>query len=143
MERTLGGDRLTLARRVLLGRYLARNQTKTFQPGQHDCALFAAGWVGLVTGSDPSAGFKGKYSSIKDGMALLQKQGFDSHVAVAEALLQEMPGWMAALTGDLAVIDDNDSLCFGIVGDGKIHVLHPLKGLSILALDSAKRVFRP
>lgn len=39
-----------------LGAYLSRSLKQRFRRGQHDCVMFAAGWVRAVSGRDPTEG---------------------------------------------------------------------------------------
>jgi hypothetical protein len=43
--------------------------------GQMDCVTFACGWIRRVTGSDPSAGFRGRYSSADEARELQKEEG--------------------------------------------------------------------
>lgn len=62
-----------------------------FAYGENDCGLFAAGCVEVKTGTDLAARYRGLYQSLKDGLKLLRKEGFDSHVAVVAAHFKAVP----------------------------------------------------
>ncbi len=99
---------------------LAANQ-QSFRPGQHDCALFAAGWVREVTGQDLARGYRSKYRSLKRGGQVLAEAGFESHVAMAAAHLPEIaPAF--AMPGDVVVVADD---AFGILIGDRVAVLSP------------------
>ena len=49
---------------VLLDQYLNRWRQRCFEWGQADCVRFAAGWVAMVTGRDPTAGTEGLYGDV-------------------------------------------------------------------------------
>ena len=50
-----------------LTRYVTEVACTGFAHGSHDCALFAAGAVEAITGIDPGARWRGRYSSFKGG----------------------------------------------------------------------------
>jgi Domain of unknown function (DUF6950) len=134
-------------REVLLPGYLASARTLHLRPGAHDCALFAAGWVRLCTGVDLAQGWRGRYRTLEEGAALLANEGIADPVDLAERHLVELDGWMQALVGDVAVVEDvdgagSDHTGFGIIGGCHIHVVG-LRGLDYVPLRRAVRVFRP
>ena len=130
------------ARAALLQDYLADQAMRTLRPGQHDCALFAAGWVERLTGRDPAAAWRGRYRTFAQGRALLAAEGLGDHVDLASRDLTGVAGWMQARPGDIAVIEEAGAPAFGIVGGRFIHVLAP-RGLDVVPLARAVRVFRP
>ena len=68
-------------------KYLERVDRRRYQPGRHDCAMFAAGAVRAVTGRDPGEGWRGQYRTAARGKALLAARGFGSlDDAASEAL---------------------------------------------------------
>jgi hypothetical protein len=111
-----------------------------FQPGVHDCALFAAGAVFAMTDVDFAADFRGQYTTIKGGLKLLQKAGYSDHVALAAQLFEEIPPAFAAV-GDLAVVPDAQGDALGIVQGSGIYVL-TLDRLGVVSLLTASRAFR-
>ena len=111
-----------------------------FQPGVHDCALFAAGAVFAMTDVDFAADFRGRYSTLKGGFKLLQKAGFVDHVALAAHLFDEIPPAYAAV-GDLAVVPDQQGDALGIVQGSGIYVLTTDR-LGVVSLLAATRAFR-
>jgi hypothetical protein len=125
-------DRLSL-----LIAYAAEAGTRPFRPGRHDCALFAAGWVKLVTGQDLARGWRSTYRSLKRGQRLLEEAGFADHVAFAAAHLPEIAPAFAQ-TGDLAVLDDN---ALGINAGEMIYCLKP-EGLGLLPRGQMRRTLQ-
>jgi hypothetical protein len=53
-----------------LDRYLLATATTPFAYGRSDCALFVAGAVDAMTGTDLAARFRGQYHSRKEAVAL-------------------------------------------------------------------------
>lgn len=125
--------------RARLAAYVAAAATRTFQPGTHDCALFAAGAVEAITGRDLARGYRG-YRSMRAGRAALADRGFASMADYAAAHLSEIPV-LRAQVGDIAVLDENGGEAFGVVQGARIYVLR-LDGLGTVALTDAKRAFR-
>ena len=58
-----------------LSRYLSRVAARPFQWGELDCALFAAGWAMQMTGIDPAADWRGKYSTEQGCARILKRHG--------------------------------------------------------------------
>lgn len=121
--------------------YISDCRQKPFRPGQHDCALFAAGAVEAMTGMDPAASWRGTYRTIADGKAALQSAGYSDHVAAVASLFEEVPPSMAHV-GDLAVVDSGaDFDALGVVQGAHVFVLVPA-GLWFVDRMDAKRAFR-
>ena len=124
-------DRLSL-----LIAYAADAGQRPFRPGRHDCALFAAGWVKLVTGRDLARGWRSTYRSLRRGQQLMQDAGFTDHVAFAAAHLPEIAPAFAQV-GDLAVLETQ---AFGIVAGEMIYCLRP-EGLGLVPRSAMRRAF--
>ena len=124
-------DRLSL-----LIAYAADAGQQPFRPGRHDCALFAAGWVKLVTGRDLARGWRSTYRSLRRGQQLMQDAGFSDHVAFAAAHLPEIAPAFAQV-GDLAVLETQ---AFGIVAGEMIYCLRP-EGLGLVPRSAMRRAF--
>ena len=120
--------------------YIAACARREFAPGQHDCALFAAGAVKAMTGEDLTPPGLRDYPDIATGVARLRAAGFRDHVALAAALLPEVAPMMAA-PGDVAVVARGDELALGIVQGAKVYVVGP-EGLGLVDLTEAVRAFR-
>lgn len=127
--------------------YLGACARTPFAPGAHDCALFAAGAVAAMTGTDLAAGWRGRYGSLADGLLALRAAGYPDQVALTAAHLPEWldedgaPWPMRAGVGDVAVVDgDGGWPALGIVQGPGIYVLQP-DGLATLPLTLARRAF--
>ena len=137
---------LTIAARLpdwrpRLSAYLAAAGARTFRPGLHDCALFAAGAVQAMTGSDAAAAWRGTYSSLEEGQRALQLAGFSDHVALVAAYLHEVNPAHASV-GDLAALPGADGRpALGIVQGASVYVLQP-SGMSLVNRLQMKRAFR-
>lgn len=121
----------------LLNSYIEAAKSKPFRPGRHDCALFAAGWVKMLTGRDLATEFRGQYRSLEEGKEQLRARGHEDHVAFAASIFEEAPLAFAVL-GDLAVVGDD---ALGIVAGENIFALRP-EGVAACQLTDATRIFR-
>lgn len=125
-----------MTRAQKLQAYLDRARAERFRPGEHDCALFVAGWVALASGTDHGEEWRGAYKTLADGKALLAERGCADHIELAASLLTELPPAMAR-TGDLAVVGGE---ALGIVSDERVFVLR-LDGLGHVSRRLAERAF--
>lgn len=133
--------------RPRLVRYVASIAGRPFVPGQHDCALFAAGAVAAQTGVDLATHWLG-YASLREGLVRLKANGFADHVALAAHHLPEVRPAFGRV-GDIAVLSaaaagtpgSMDAL--GVVQGRAVYVLRPGQGgLGLVPLTEAKRMLR-
>lgn len=120
--------------------YLHGARVRPFQFGQHDCSLFAADCVAAMTGNDMAADWRGRYSTMRGGLRVLRKAGFDDHIALAASRFPEVAPLMAQ-PGDLAVVPTDDGPALGVVQGEAVYVLGP-HGLGLVSILSASRAFR-
>ena len=126
-----------MERLSMLITYASEAGQRPFCPGRHDCALFVAGWVKVVTGKDFARGWRSTYRSLRRGQQLLATAGFADHVAFAAVHLHEISPAFAQV-GDLAVLDDQ---AFGIVAGEMIYCLRP-EGLGLVPRGQMRRAFK-
>jgi hypothetical protein len=121
--------------------YLDRVSRVSFRPGNHDCALFAAGAVKAMTGVDLSQKYVGEYRSISEGMALIRAEGFESLASLVAHSFEEVPPLMASV-GDLALVEGEDGQeALGVVQGPSIYVLR-LDGIGRVPLEHGVRAWR-
>lgn len=137
--------------RPALVAYLNRSARQPFRPGGHDCALFAAGAVEAMTGTDFARRYRSKYRSLAKGQAILRKRGYADHVDMVAQLLPEIvskdgnraPMPIMAQEGDIAVVPQGDEMALGVVQGSMVYVLRPGHlGLGLVPLTDAVRAFR-
>lgn len=95
--------------------YLDRVRDEPFKWGSHDCALFAAGAVKAMTGTDPAAAFRDTYKDRAGAAAALTKHG-------AGTLLKTVTSWFGqpkhpvfTQRGDIVMKDRNTlGVCVGL-----------------------------
>lgn len=127
--------------RSRLTAYLVETGNRRFRPGQHDCVLWAAGAREAVTGDDPMRDWRGRYSTIEEGLQLALQHGCSEPWLQVVAGLDEVPPAYGQV-GDLALLDGADGLpALGVVQGAGIYVLHP-RGVGLVPLTEARRVWR-
>lgn len=126
--------------KVHLAQYLGAIARAPFEPGVNDCALFAAGAVEAMTGLDLAAGWRGKYQTLDEGLALLQASEFSDHTALAALHFAEIDPVFAA-PGDIAVVAGPQGETLGIFQGAGIYVL-TTERLGVLPMSFATRAFR-
>jgi hypothetical protein len=127
--------------KIRLITYLGEAARKPFQPGKHDCALFAAGAVKAMTGQDFARGYRGRYRTLKGGVKALQSRGFADHIALAASLLPEVPTAFAG-PGDLAVVDTPQGPALGVVQGEGIYLLTMDDRMGLRPMAEAIRAFK-
>jgi hypothetical protein len=120
--------------------WLASIAGTPFEPGKHDCALFVAGAIEAMTGEDPAARFRGRYTTVRGGLRVIRAEGFGDHVDMVSSRLEEVAPLMAQV-GDIAVVDTPRGLALGVVAGAEILVLG-LHGLGAVSLLEGKRAFK-
>jgi len=120
----------------LLTAYIGQVGAMPFEEGTNDCALFLAGGVMAMTGQDFAAEYRGSYTTIRGGLRMLRKRGFEDHIALAKHHLAEKPIAFAQ-AGDGAVIDTPEGAALGIVQGHLVYVLRE-DGLAYLPLTQAR-----
>lgn len=115
--------------------YLAEAGKRPFEDGVNDCALWLAGGVLAMTGTDYAAPYRGRYSTIRGGLRILRRDGFRDHIALAEHHLARKPVSFAR-PGDGAVVPVRGEMALGIVQGTRIYVLNQA-GLALVPLTSA------
>ncbi len=135
---------MTLARRpdwlARLTAYLAEVRTKPFRPGEHDCALAAADAVMAITGVDLALAWRGTYSTLDEGLALLRAEGVEDHIELVGRCLPEIPPLMAQV-GDIMAVLDGNHLALGVCGGSVIHVLG-VEGGGVVEMERGVRAWR-
>lgn len=95
-----------------LNEYIADKRHTRFEYGVHDCALFVANTVDIMTGYDPAADFRGKYSTKIGSLRALKNYGGGDLESTFDALL---PARDLAFCqrGDVVFNGDAVGICFG------------------------------
>lgn len=112
-----------------LDQFVASTWRTPYQPGVHDCALFASSAVMVMSklAIDFAVDFRGRYSTLEEGLSLLQAAGYEDHVALAADKLNECAPAEARI-GDVAAVDFGDfGMALTIVGGP--HLVGPMPGM--------------
>ena len=120
--------------------YLARSVGTPFAYGQFDCFLFTLGAVAVMTGVDLTLDYRGRYTTLRQGVALARKRGLRDHVALVSRHFDEIPASFAQV-GDIAVVAGADGPALGLVQGEHIFALLP-SGMAVVPLTTAQRAFR-
>lgn len=120
--------------------YLTEAARTPFAEGTHDCALFFAGGVNAMTGVDPAARWRGRYTTTRGGLRVLRRDGFSDHIAVAAHQFEEIPPAFAR-PGDGAAVRTSEGEALGIVQGEWVYVLDR-SGAALVPLLTAQRAFR-
>ena len=92
--------------------YITSVRARPFAYGEHDCGLFAAGAVMAMTGEDPGAPFRGRYSNEIGCAKALKKFGSGDLESTLDALFERRPiGRLQR--GDLVWNGDAVGVCMG------------------------------
>lgn len=135
--------------RSRLTRYFTEVARRPLAYGQHDCALFAAGAVEAMTGVDLAAEFRGRYTTVVEGLDLLAAKGAADglegeidHVSVLPLLFQPVVAAFAQV-GDIAVVPvpGSNLPALGILEGQHIAVLRP-DGMGFVPRENALATFR-
>lgn len=127
--------------------YLRRASQSSFQPGVHDCALFAAGALAAMTGLDHARDLRGRYTTLIEGRRLLRAaMGSSSLCRVIEQCLglSVHDGWAQARRGDLALVrDSSGQRTLGIVDlSGERVALAGNEGLVFMPLSAIVKAWK-
>ena len=94
--------------------YIDEARNKEFQWGNHDCALWCARWVELITGKNHWNDWQGKYSTELGAARLMKKRGFQTAEAIVDHHLHVRPVLLAR-RGDLVLSSQQTiGICAGI-----------------------------
>lgn len=112
-----------------------------FRWGTADCLCFAADVAAAITGTDPVAHLRGRYTTATGAQRILRREGWGDVAGLAATLWAEVPV-AAATTGDWAVVTAADgTAALGVVSGDRIIARGP-DGLGSMPLTAASRAFR-
>lgn len=110
--------------RTRLDEYRASCERASFEWGRLDCALFVAGAVKVMTGIDLADGLRGQYATEQEGLTLVRRLGFASHVDV---FARALPRSRRLRPGDVALVAHEGGETLGIVQGRGIYVMTPTR----------------
>ncbi len=120
--------------------FLLRHQTP-FKWGSSDCLTWAAECAIAVTGADPIAHLRGRYSTAIGARRILRREGLNDVADLAAALWPEIPIAHARI-GDWAAVPDPDGAATLAVVFGDRLACRGEAGLGFLPLMAARRAWR-
>ena len=96
--------------------YLEKVKDKPFKRGQHDCALFVADCIEVMTGVNFTMGFRGKYNTKKAAFKLLKEKGYDGLKDIAmDKLGEPYSNINFAKRGDIVTIQCKEGISLAII----------------------------
>jgi len=95
-------------------------EKRPFLWGEHDCCLFAADCAEAMTGDNFANGWRGTYDSETGAKKALLRGGGSLENVLAK-YLDEVPVKMAQ-RGDIAVVENSDTRCAGVIYGGAVWV---------------------
>lgn len=97
-----------------LSNYIDRVSEQPFKWGSHDCALFAADCVKVMTGTDPVASFRGQYDTGVGAARALRDHGAGTLLKTLKALFGDPISVHFAQRGDVVMLDATTTgICVG------------------------------
>lgn len=123
-----------------LSSYIAASMRRPFAWGSHDCVMFAAGAVEAMTGHDPAATHRGKYSTPKGAAGVLKRAKAKTPADLAAALLPEIPVALVGI-GDVVAVSQDDGEALGIFQGAGAYAPGP-QGVGILPAHRITRAFK-
>ena len=123
----------------LLAEYVAAKRDTPFKWGVHDCGSFAAEWVGLATGRDVFAPWRGKYSTRWGAFRYILGAGGMDRFPAKVGLKPCPPKRMQR--GDIASIPTTRGIALGVC-IGKAIVAPGTHGLEFLSTKRARHAWR-
>jgi len=90
--------------------------------GQHDCALYVAGGLDAMYGTDIAGRFRGRYTTYRGGLRALRREGFRDHLDLLSHFARPVDPALAQI-GDIAVVDTPDHPAIGFVMGGDLQML--------------------
>lgn len=122
--------------------FIGKAARMDFEPSIMDCGLFLSDGINAMTGVDHWGEYRGKYTTIPRGLAILRQMGFADHVEYVAHLFEELPSVLHAQRGDAVVaVDQDDEPALGIV-QGEMAYFMTLNGLTLIPLTKCIRAFR-
>lgn len=119
----------------------ARREPFSWETG-NDCAMFAANCVLAMTGEDPAARYRGRYTTAHGALRVVREAGFADLADAAADLLEEIHPSQARV-GDVAMVPVDDALGWsvGVVIGEQVAVLTPT-GIGSASRSLATKAFR-
>jgi hypothetical protein len=116
--------------------FLVSQQNAHFIWGQNDCCLFACACVLAITGTDPMAQWRGKYTTELGAKRYLKKYGGGTILNAFNAVFGPIKPRLNANNGDLILIDTDQGDAVGIMQGCQVWAVGPA-GLITLPISKA------
>lgn len=128
--------------RLVIHAEYERAKLEPFVWGQSDCLLWCANCAKAITGRDPAADLRGRYSTAIEARRVMKAEGWRDMADVAGSMLAEIP-LSQARAGDWAhIVNDDGTDTLGVVMGSMIVARTEKHGLGQVPLTCAAKVFR-
>lgn len=115
---------------VTVEQFINHAMCARFELGRNDCMLFAADWVRLMTGKDPAAAWRGRYSTKGEAETIIANAGGMIELVGGQV---EWPRANEPMPGDIAVLlQETVRAPFGAICGRGIWYARALRGVSML-----------
>lgn len=118
-----------------LTRYIDAHRATPFAWGEHDCVLFAAGWILEATGRDPIADLRGRWTDDRSALRLIAE--LETLRNWCESRLGESVSCALARRGDVALVEFDGRSSLGVVV-GEHVALAGVERMEFVPLDTAR-----
>ena len=124
-----------------LDEYLLNAAVKDFEYGVCDCVCFASDWVILAVNIDPMLEGRGKYTTLKNGAALIKKHR-GSYEGIMDYYFDRIPV-KTAQRGDIVLVRGLDEApAYGVVNNGRGFFKTTGKGLVTMPVSKSHYAWR-
>ncbi|MFN4296809.1 MAG: DUF6950 family protein [Brevundimonas sp.] len=124
----------------MLDRFLEEATARRFRDGEWDCQLFPAEWVLRVTGLDPAAEWRGRYSTALGRERILKRGGGPLAVMTKGAESVGLQRTSEPKRGDIGLIRVGGRH-YGAVCLGGLWAVATSKGLAAVKPDEVERAW--
>ena len=129
---------------LLLSAFLRDRKDAAFIWGANDCLMFAADAVLALTGFDPAAQWRGRYSTKEEAEALLHEFGGVPGLITKGLGIEGHDKVLKAKRGDVVMVSTDAGLAGGVIDDRGTGIAVPTpegNGWKRLPLSSAVKVW--
>jgi hypothetical protein len=119
---------------------VAENYHTPFEWGTHDCCLWAANLVLAITGHDVAVDFRGKYSTAKEALEILEAGGGVAALWTKHLGAEPVPPLFASV-GDVVLADLNGQETMAVC-NGDTLLATGTTGLCALPMSAAIKSWR-
>ena len=114
---------------------------KPFQWGTHDCCMWVAHMIKILSGRELGQAFRGQYHDQAGAHALIDQHWDGSLTELVSSFLGEAKAVAYACRGDVVLYDSDNMTGLGICVDHRAAFLHPEKGLALVKISRCAKAW--